>query len=169
MKQMHYLFVGYPFSGKTTLAKELEKRFGFRRLSVDDVKFELGYKDVSDNDISDQVWKEIFNELDKRIVENLKLERTIVNEYPWVTKGWRDKGRKLANDLGIETKIIFVDTPEEIVRERWQNNKHKNDRFDIPEDVFEEAIEQFEKPTVDENVIVYQQGEDLEQWIHKNL
>ena len=168
-QQIHYLLVGYPFAGKTTLAKELEKRFGFRRLSVDDVKFELGHKDISDNDIPDEAWKRIFTELDRRIVENLKMGKTIVNEYPWISKEWRDKGRKLATDLGIETKIIFVDIPEEIVRKRWLENKEKHDRFDIPEDVFEDAIEQFEKPTVNENVIVYQQEEDLDQWINKNL
>jgi len=169
MKQMHYLFVGYPFSGKTTLAKELEKRFGFVRVSVDDVKNELGFENVSDADISDESWNNIFKELDKRIIENLKEGKTVLNEYAWVTREWRDRAKKLADDLGIETKIIFVDIPEIIVRKRWQENRSKNKRFDIPEDVFEEAVNQFEKPKENEDVLTYKEIDSLDNWINQNM
>ena len=166
---MHYLFVGYPFSGKTTLAKELEKRFGFVRVSVDDVKNELGFENVSDADISDESWNNIFKELDKRIIENLKEGKTVLNEYAWVTREWRDRAKKLADDLGIETKIIFVDIPEIIVRKRWQENRSKNKRFDIPEDVFEEAVNQFEKPKENEDVLTYKEIDSLDNWINQNM
>ena len=168
-KQIHYLLVGYSFAGKTTLAKELGKRFGFKRLSIDDVKFEIGYQDVSDDDVPDEAWKKIFEELDLRITENLKEGKTILNEYAWITKKWRDRARKIAYDLGIETKIIFVDTSEEVVRKRWQKNKKRNERFDVSEDVFEEAIKTFEKPSEEENVILYKETDDFESWINKNL
>lgn len=71
--------------------------------------------------------------------------------------------------MGIETRTVFVDTAEEIVRSRWQENRQNKDRFDIPDDVFEEAITTFEKPTVDENVLVYKDTDDLDSWISQNL
>ncbi len=168
-QQIHYLLVGYPFAGKTMLAKELEKRLGFVRLSIDEVKFELGYRDTSDNDVPDGAWEKIFAELDRRITKELKEGKTILNEYAWLTREWRDRARKLADDLGIETKIIFVDTLEELVRRRWQENREKSDRFDVPDDVFEEAISSFEKPTDDENVLVYQENANVDEWINQNL
>lgn len=51
MKQVQYLMVGYPFAGKTTLAKALEKRFGFVRLNIDEVKIAMEYEGVSDDDV----------------------------------------------------------------------------------------------------------------------
>lgn len=54
-----FILCGLPFAGKTTLAKELEKQFGWVRLSIDEVKFEFGYEDVSDDDVPDTAWEEI--------------------------------------------------------------------------------------------------------------
>ena len=161
--------VGYPFSGKTVLAQELAKRLGYTRLSIDEVKFDFGFKDISDDDVPDDAWGKIFKELDRRIVANLKSGRTILNEYAWLTKSWRDRARNLATDLGIETKVIFVDTPVEVVRERWLQNKLTNERFDITESVFDEAIKDFEKPEHDENVIIYHTSMDVDNWIKEYL
>lgn len=168
-KPIHYLLVGYPFAGKTTLAKELEKRFGFVRLSVDDVKFELGFECVSEDDISDEDWKKIFKELDRRIAKALKENKTVLNEYAWVTKEWRNRARKLADDLGIETKVIIVDVDEDVVRDRWKKNRGTNGRFDLTENVFEEAIKTFEKPSDDENIVVYDGKPSIDDWIKKNF
>jgi len=166
---MQYLLVGLPFAGKTTLAKELEKRFGFVRLSVDDVKFELGYSGVGDDDVPDEAWEKIFRVLDARIVENLKADKTVLTEYAWVTKQWRDRARKLAGEMGVETKIIFVNTPEDVVRRRRLENRDVNARFDIPDTVFEEALHDFEPPTKDENIIMYDRAEKLDVWTKENF
>lgn len=168
-KQTQYIFVGLPFAGKSTLAKILEKRLGFPRLSIDEVKWDMGYKDVSDNEIPPETWGQIFDELDRRIIEQLKLGKTLLNEYAWFGKVERNRARKLADDLGIETKIIYVNTPEKIIRERWQKNRKTKDRFDVPDDVFEEAFRLFDSPTEDENVILFEDGEEIESWIERNI
>jgi len=41
---MLYILTGLPYSGKTTLTKELVKRFGFSSVSMDDVMDEKGYE-----------------------------------------------------------------------------------------------------------------------------
>jgi predicted kinase len=166
-RQKQYLLVGYPFSGKTTLAKELEKRLGFVRLNVDEIKQEFGYGNVTDDKVSDESWETIFKELDKRIEESLKLGKIILNEYAWISRAWRDRARNLASKLGIETIVIFVDTPEDIVRERRIKNKNEKTRFDVSDADFDESIRNFEKPINDENVIVYKNGENLDEWIQR--
>lgn len=168
-KQLHYILIGYPFAGKTYLAKEIAKKFDYIRLSIDEVKFELGYKRVSDDDVPDEVWERIFKELDKRITSSLKSGKTIINEYAWLTKDWRDRARNLATELGIETKLIFVDTPVEVVRQRWRANRKTSERFDVPDSVFEDSIRLFERPTKEECVIVFTQNDNLNDWISKNL
>lgn len=71
--------------------------------------------------------------------------------------------------MGVETKIIFVDTPENIVRERWLKNKHTKERHDVPDNIFEDGFLYFEKPTEEENVIVYTPNTDIETWADINF
>jgi predicted kinase len=167
MKQMHYLFTGYPFSGKSTLIRKLQERFGFEVLSIDEIKFEMGYKEVIDDDVPDKVWSEAHKEIDRRLVAYLKEGKTVLNDNAWMKKEWRDGKRRIASDLGIETKIIFTDTPEDIVRERWQKNRQTKERHDVPDNIFEEGFLYFEKPKEDENVIVYSPETDFDTWVLK--
>ena len=168
-KPVQYLFVGYPFSGKTTLSKKLERKLDFARVSIDEVKFDLGYRSVSDDDVPDEAWVKIFYELDKKIVDLLQSGKTILNEYAWLTKKWRDRARNLAQDLGIHTIVIFVDTPQEVVRQRLEENRLTQERFDVPDNIFEEALNEFEKPLDDEDVIIYRQSDSVDDWIKQYM
>jgi len=104
-KPIQYLLVGFPYSGKTTLAKELEKKLGFARINIDELKFAKGYTNVGDDEVPDQVWDEIFKEADQLIIKYLSEEKSLANEYAWVTREWRDRARKVAKDAGFDTKL----------------------------------------------------------------
>lgn len=169
MKQMHYLFSGYPFAGKSTLIKKLQERFGFEVLSIDEIKFEMGYKEVSDDDVPDKVWDEAHKEIDRRLIEHLKAGKTVLNDNAWMKREWREGKRKIASDLGVDTKIVYVNTPKEIVRERWLKNRQTKERHDVPDNIFEEGMLLFEVPEEDENVIEYTPETDFETWVLKNF
>lgn len=168
-EQKQFLLVGLPFSGKTTLAREIENRLGFTRVNVDEIKQEFGYGDITDDKVSDEEWKRIFEELDNRIEKVLKSDKTILNEYAWITKEWRNRARNIASKLGIKTYVIFLDTPPEVVTQRWIENKKTHERFDVSEIDFNECLRDFEKPTEDENVIIYKNKENLDTWIKNNI
>lgn len=168
-KPVQYVPVGLPFSGKTTLAKELEQRLGFVRVNLDEVKFEFGHEGKNDDDVTHKEWTAIFNETDKRVIEHLKAGKSVINETSWTKKWKRDRARKLASDLGFETKIIFVNIPSEVARERLLKNRTGNERFDIPDEAFERVIEEFEIPTEDENLIIYDQTTPLEEWVKQHF
>ena len=167
-KPVQYLLVGFPYSGKTTLAEELEKRLGFAHINIDQLKFGKGYTDVGDDDVPDLVWNEIFTEADKLIVKHLSEGKNLANEYAWITKEWRDRARKVAADAGFLTKVIYIKLPKEIIRKRWMENSKTNSRFHWPKEEFERNFKDFEEPTQDEDVIVYDQKTPVEEWI-KNL
>lgn len=165
MKPIQFLLVGFPYSGKTTLAKELETRLGFAHINIDELKFEKGYKDVGDDDVPDKVWDEIFKEADQLIVKYLKEGKNLVNEYAWVTKTWRDRARKVASDAGFKTKIIYLDVPKEIIKERWIENKNSKSRFQLSKDEFNRSFIEFEKLLKDEDFIIYDQTISVNEWI----
>jgi len=60
IKPINYLLVGFPYSGKTTLAQSLLKLGNFAHINIDQLKCDRGYTDVGDDDVPDKVWDEIF-------------------------------------------------------------------------------------------------------------
>lgn len=168
-KPVQYLLVGFPYSGKTTLAKELEKKLGFARINIDELKFKRGYTEVGDDEVPDKVWDEVFKEADDLIVKHLKEGKNLINEYAWITKEWRDRARKVAKHAGYETKIIYLDIPIELIKKRWNKNQESKNRFHWPEDEFKSYLRDFEKLTDDEKFIVYDQSTPIESWISKYI
>lgn len=166
-KPLQYLLVGLPFSGKTTLVKELVNKLEFAHINLDEVKGEFGYKDISDDDVPDEVWKKIFEETDKRLVKYLKEGKNVVHETAYTTRAWRDKFCKVAKDAGFETKVVYLKIPESVARKRWLENKQTNKRYHTPDSVFEESVRDFEIPGENENVIIYDQNIPLKEWIKK--
>lgn len=167
-KPIQYLLVGFPYSGKSTLAKELEKRLSFAHINIDQLKFDKGYTEVGDDDVPDLVWNEIFSEADRLIVKYLSEGKNVANEYAWISRQWRDRARKVAGEAGFETKVIYVKLPKKIIWERWTENDKTKVRFHWPKEEFERNFKDFEEPTSDENVIIYDQKTRVEGWI-KNL
>ncbi|MBI2593856.1 ATP-binding protein [Candidatus Daviesbacteria bacterium] len=166
---MQYLLVGFPYSGKTILAKKPEKRLGFARINIDELKFKRGYTKVGDDDVPDKVWDEIFKEADELIVKYLSEGKNLVNEYAWMTREWRERARKVAKKAGFQTKIIYLDIPLEVVKERWKENQKSKKRFDWPEHEFKNYINDFEELTEDEDFIVYDPTQPITIWIDRNL
>lgn len=168
-KPIQYLLVGFPYSGKTTLAKGLEKKLGFARINIDELKWKRGFKEVGDDEVPDKVWEEIFKEADELIIRYLKEGKNLANEYAWITKAWRERARKVAKMAGFETKVIYLDIPKEEIIKRWSENQESKRRFHWPEDEFRSYINDFEKLTEDEDFIVYDQSKPIELWIDKDL
>lgn len=168
-KPIQYLLVGFPYSGKTTLAKELVKRLGFAHINIDQLKFDKGYTEVGDDDVPDEIWNAIFKKADELIITYLSEGKNVANEYAWITREWRDRARKVAADAGFETKVIYVNPPEKVIRQRREENKKTKERFHWNDEEFERNFKDFELPNVDENIIVYDQTVPVDVWIEKNF
>lgn len=167
-KPIQYLLVGLPYSGKTTLAKELKNNYGFAHINLDEIKFSKGYRG-GDNDVPDSVWDEIFVDADDLIVKYLKEGKNIANEYAWVTKAWRDRAVNVAKRAGFVTQIIYIKLPLDTIRKRWEENMRLKQRFHWPENEFNNYIKDFEEPTSDENVVIYDQSSPVGEWIKTNI
>lgn len=164
-----YILCGLPFSGKTTLAKELVNRFGFTRIDLDDIKFELFGNQITDDEVDEDGWNQVFTLMYKRIKEALERGETVVSDTGNFTKKERDLVRQQNSQIGVETITIFVDTPANVAHVRLLHNRVTEERFDVTDADFEETITKLEIPGTDENTIVYDGTKPLEQWLKQNL
>lgn len=128
-KPIQYLLVGFPYSGKSALAKQLVDKSGFAHINIDQLKWDKGYTEVGDDNVPDEAWDEIFTEADRLIVKHLSEGKDLANEYAWITKEWRDRARKVAKDTGFETKVIYIKVPEDEIKRRWLENIETKDHF----------------------------------------
>lgn len=166
---IHYLLVGLPYSGKSTLANEILKLGDFAHINIDQLKWDRGYTQVGDDDVPDKIWEEIFTEADSLLTKYLKQGLNVANEYAWITKAWRDRARKVATKVGCDTKLIYLKIPAKIIMDRWTLNANTKSRFQWPEKEMQDLLHDFEEPTSDENVLIYDQSLPADEWIAQNI
>jgi predicted kinase len=139
-----YILCGYPFAGKSTIAKTLEEKFGFVRIEM-----KKYFKD-NDNVDSDKTYETYI----AQIKHALQQKKSVIIDTVGYNKKGRDDLKKLAEEYHTKPFIIYVNTPLSIVKERWLKNKQTNERHDVSESEFENIENNFEVPTQEENVII---------------
>ncbi len=156
------IICGISFAGKSTLGKAIAKRFDYAQVDVDDMKFQLYGHDSKDENLSHADWVRIYDETDKLLESYLQSGKTVIDAS-------RNLARQIATKLEAGVVTVFVDTPEVIARQRVLENRKKKARLDVTDKDFEEILQVWEPPTADENPLVYHNGEDIDNWISKNI
>jgi len=147
-----FIMCGLPYSGKTFFSKRFSADNGYRLVSIDEVRESLGiFWDKTDTDA--QNWQEVFRVVDELIVSTLKQGESVVYDSANQDESSRSKYRKLAESLGCKSKIVFVDTPMEVIQRRRLDNQGDLVRAHIPQEHFESAIQTFVPPK-DAEVII---------------
>ncbi|PMC39342.1 hypothetical protein CJ195_05290 [Bacillus sp. UMB0899] len=152
-----HLMVGLPCSGKTTFARELEKRYSALRLSPDEwhtrLGHEYGYKMTElDEEIHNARHDAVESLMWDVAARVLALGVDAILDFGFWGRCERDQFRSRAKELGADFRIHFMDISEEVLFERLRSrNAQKPDAtFVIPEAKLKEWMKIFEKPSPDE-------------------
>lgn len=156
-----YILCGIPFSGKSTLAKALADQLSGVRIDLDDIKFEMYGINVTDDELKQEDWDQIYQKMYGLIEKSLVGGNTVVHDTGNFTKYERQLISNIAQKLDLDFVTIFVDTPIEVARQRLLQNRQTLERFDVSDKAFEEAVLEMEKPTKEENSIVFNSNDDL--------
>lgn len=142
-----HLICGLPGSGKSTLAKKLENEHPALRLTPDEWMARIvgnGYDEEKRTIIESIQW-EIAQ-------QTLRLGNDVILESGFWSRKERDAFRSKAKELGVNTKLYFLNVSKE---ELWRRLEKRNvnlpsHTFPVKESDLDEWIARFEPPAADE-------------------
>lgn len=148
-----YLFVGYPGSGKTTVAHIIHEATGAIHLWADHERQAM-FNDVSH---SKQESEELYDYLNQRTETLLKSGKDVIFDTNFNYAKDREYLRGIARKHNAQTLIIWMQTPVAVARERALHEQHR-DRNGYEQAMsaqdFERLINHVEPPTDHENFII---------------
>lgn len=145
-----YIISGFPFAGKSTIARTLVDKFKLVRVALDDINVELNR---DKEELSEDDWQVTYDIYSDRISKNLRAGNSVITDTVAHTKEARDGLRRLAQANNAVAQVIFVATPLETVKQRLQKNRKTLERVDVEDAIFDEITRNFEVPTEDEHAI----------------
>lgn len=164
--QTLYIMTGLPYAGKTTLRKELIKRFGFNYISMDDV---IDEKDFDVPKMTQDDWNYVYSEGYRKLKEALVEGKTVILDLGNLKLSERNTAKNIAKSLNIPFKLIYANTPKEEVLKRWRENQETKVRGHLEDESLKRAFDMFQEPTAVENPVIYNAQMNIENWIKDNI
>ncbi len=143
--------VGLPFSGKTTLARILERQYSALRLTPDEWQVRLFGQDAREpeHDARHSLIEAMLWNVASRALE---LGISVILDFGFWARAEREDFRSRAKKLGVGSEIHFLDVSEEELLRRLEirNSQPSQEYFDISAEMLKPWIVFFQKPTADE-------------------
>jgi predicted kinase len=146
-----HLMVGLPCSGKTTLAKNLEREQFALRLTVDEWHLHLFGQDAEELE-HDARHSLIEMMLWNTASRALELGTNVILDFGFWAREEREDYRCRAKELGASSEVHFLDVPTDELMHRLtaRNSQSSPSSFYIPEEMMKPWIAFFQRPTPDE-------------------
>ncbi|MGD0021365.1 MAG: ATP-binding protein [Smithellaceae bacterium] len=146
-----HMLCGLICSGKTTLARKLEKDFNAVAFSPDEWMAQLFGSEHTDQYGFKYAPK--VHALVCKIYERLlQLNVDVILDSGFWSKFERDQVRRKAVELGVKHKLYFLDCSKDICMQRLRerNTQRRPDAIVIPENKFLQSLNLFQPPGADE-------------------
>ena len=146
-----HLMVGLPCSGKTTLARKLEREQSALRLTTDEWHVRLFGQDAEEpeHDARHSLIEAMLWSIACRALE---LGTNVILDFGFWAKAEREDYRSRAKQLGASSEVHFLDVSADELMHRLavRNAQPSQTHFSIPEAMMKPWIEFFQRPTPDE-------------------
>ena len=142
-----FLLCGLPGSGKTTLAKQLEKQQQACRFTPDEWIGALSF------DPYDEERRSTIETLQWQVASQvLRLGIDVILDWGFWSRIERDNFRERASTINANTKVIYLNTPRDVLLKRLtlRNKQTSQDTFHVNESQLDLWTSWFEPPSPEE-------------------
>jgi predicted kinase len=144
-----YLMVGYPGAGKTTVSKIIAELSGAEHLWADKERRQM-FGTVYRRDQSAELYKNLNN----RAKSLLSAGKSVVFDANFNYLADREHLRQIAKNVGADTKLLWITTPEDIAHKRACDDPNGNRLYvQMTNKDFERVASSLEEPSQDEQAI----------------
>lgn len=162
-----YVMCGLPFSGKTTLAKELSEYTKSKILAYDWIwAREKPQDQVPDLDNVEE-WNSVLKIALEDTREELRKGNSIVFDHINHTRSDRDNLRKIAEVSEANFVIVYLDVSLEKMDQRRKENLANPTRHHVISVNLEKVYKVWESPLEEDDVVVYKTNEDLNDFLKR--
>jgi predicted kinase len=158
---------GLPFSGKTTLSREVAARTGLVRVSVDDLVPNLGRDGAGMTPSS--TWRDAYLQAIRQTEEHLGRGESVVFDSVGHTRKNRYRLARVAKRADARSLIVRLAVGRSEALARLESNRATPTRPYVPIDGFNEIADAFEEPAETECVLTYSPNQSLATWIDETL
>ncbi len=154
-KSVIYLICGQIGAGKTTIAKKLEQETGAIRFTPDEWMLKL-YPEMPQKEQFDDYFYRCCDVVWSVAGEILIRGGDVILDFGFWKYKDRERYRKIASEIGAESKLYFVECTDNSIRNRLhiRNNIQPDGAIEITDDMFEFYSPGFEPPCEDEKYIL---------------
>jgi len=158
MKATIHMLCGLPCSGKSTLARKIEKERKAVTFSPDEWMAMVFGPDHSDI-IGLKYAQNVASLMYRTYARLIELDIDIIIDDGFGSRASRNHIRQKATELGVNQKLYFLSCSEEILLQRLhkRNAELKYGEIYIPEWKFKKIQEFFEPPNEDEEFVLIQE------------
>jgi len=155
-----YLFVGYPGSGKTTVAQIICGATGATHLWADRIRQEMFEEPT--HSVTESM--HLYTHLNDRTRDLLSEGKSVVFDTSFNFYKDREHLRQIAADVGGDVKLIWMQTKTDTAKQRATHDLHASrNGYEAKMDntTFDRIAGHLEPPLAEENPIIFI-GEDLQ-------
>jgi predicted kinase len=158
-----YAMCGLAFSGKSTAAKVIARELSAELIVLDAINHERGLHGGDGLTIAQ--WEETSFIAMDRLRAFLKQGRSVVVDDTFSHRHLRERCKKVADDAAAKFRIIYIDTPLEVIQARRLVNDANPTRDYLRDHVFDWHFKNFQYPADDEPLVRLRSDQDLTNWI----
>ena len=154
-----YLLVGYPGSGKTTVAQIIHEETGAEHLWTDWERRTMFEQPTH----SEAESNKLYAYLNTMTGQLLSEGKSVIFDTSFNFARDRDHLRNIAADNGADTTVIWVTTSKELSRERALNGGNTRNGYDVPmtNEQFERIAHHLE-PHQESEIVIKIDGTDVD-------
>jgi|GEM_PF-91433 len=162
-----YIMCGFPFAGKSTIARAMVEQLGVVRVALDDITTELGASADPAMVGSDEQWQHTHDVFYERIIQALQAGQSVVVDSVAYKRLHRNGLRKAARRFGARAVVVYVETTADTSKQRWITNRTTRQRPDVRDENYTSVTGNFEPPQADEATITVNNDMPLAEIIRK--